>query len=87
MERILLHGVPYYTDKAGKLYTYQDQPIEIGSYQKEADVVTLKSAPDTLKQQLESWRSSLAPKPRKAVSSGATKDGGEDSDDEQNHSD
>lgn len=68
MQRILLHGVPYFINGSNELFTYTQDiaPIHIGSYNSDTDTVILKSGiTSLLEPALAAWRATLTAKPRK----------------------
>lgn len=73
MERVIANGVPYFTDKQTRLYTWDTEatPQLIGTYNPTADTVAYESNHlDKLTERLQDWRTKQQPRDRKATTNG-----------------
>lgn len=98
MQRQILDGVPYFTDKSNKVYLWDaEAPTHIGTLNPKTKSVTFLSSQSTLlatlNDRLIAWRATQSARPRKPAEKKATKrrghsskddgDASENSDDEQ----
>ena len=66
MQRLIVHGVPYYVDSQSKLFTYDTESICIGTYSAENASITLNAnTRDQLKSKVTEWRDKQQPRTRK----------------------
>ncbi len=69
MQRQIIQGVPYFTDKSNKVYTWdlESEPILIGTYNAESNSVTFTENHLTkLADRLKVWRANQVGRPRKS---------------------
>ncbi len=73
MQRQLIHGVPYFTDKSNAAYLWDTDaspPINIGTYNPTTKTVSFHpGVPEKLTDRLEQWRANQTARPRKATAS------------------
>ena len=68
MQRQIVHGVPYFTDAANRLFTWDTEaaPQHIGTYHPDTGTVSFTDGHLTkLSGRLQSWRAKQHPRPRK----------------------
>jgi hypothetical protein len=69
MQRQIIQGVPYFTDKKNNLYTWdlEAEPQLIGTYNAESNSVTFaENHLSKLADRLQAWRVNQASRPRKS---------------------
>ena len=66
MQRLIVHGVPYYVDSQNKLFTYDTESICIGTYSAEDGEVAIDAnVREQLKSKVIEWRGKQQPRTRK----------------------
>lgn len=73
MQRMILHGVPYFVDVQNRLFTWDTEtdPQHIGQYNPTSDtIVYTENYFIQLNGRLQDWRSKQQPRLRKATSNG-----------------
>lgn len=63
MQREILHGVPYFL-KGSELYTWNNAPVRIGTYDDKTKRITFDSL-GALGNSLQQWRAEQRPRARK----------------------
>jgi hypothetical protein len=64
MQRLIVHGVPYYVDSQNKLFTYDTESVCIGTYT-DGEVAIDANLREQLKSKVTEWRSKQQPRTRK----------------------
>ncbi len=75
MQRVLVHGVPYFTNAANQLFTWEPEgtPQRIGTYKPADKTVSFEANHlQGLTRPLQDWRSKQQPRPRKSQGAATT---------------